>query len=260
VDNHFNHFAGCQGNLECHQANQAYSPQTPPATASGIRVPGPLAPILSAFPLPWFREDAEGLHRLFTRVEQRRAQGLSLNEALRPRWYGPRFHTARDIPVRRSHPTVRTRYYHWRSHGQTPECIAVRFISKLPPVPPEVLSGFLAACATAGATHFSRAFRLTDTKGFSRSRVLAALPDQAVKLLRDIFLARRRDKIKAQELAKAARRQLRLARRQAETEVQKLEIASRRGSRRLIVADATRNRKLDKLVKRLIGRREGVGI
>jgi hypothetical protein len=252
--------AGCQGVSDAIARAGCPLSKMPPAPAPQGLVPACGATFPSAFSLPWFREDAEGLHRLFTRVEQRRAQGLSLNEALRHRWYGTRFHSAPRVKVRRSLSTLRKLYYYWRSHGQPPKCIAARFISKLPSVPPEVLRGFLTACATAGVTHFSREFKLADTKGFSRSRVLAALPDQAVKLLRDIFLARRRDKIKAQELAKAIRRQLRLARRQAETEIRKLEIASRREFHRLLAADATRNRKLDKLVGSFIARPGGGGM
>jgi hypothetical protein len=190
-----------------------------------------------AFPLPWFREYAEVLHRLFTRVETRREQGLSLTEALRRRWYGPHWHSARRIKVRLGSARLRGLYYRWRKNGRTPQCLALRFAAKLPPVPPEIVLAFVDACAVAGVTHFSQALRLTDCKGFSSSRLMAALPDQALRTIRKAFVARRQAEVEARKLVKRCQGQL----------------------HRLLVADAARSGKLARLANSFIGRRERGG-
>lgn len=191
----------------------------------------------SPFPLPWFREDAETLHWLFTRVEERRAGGLSLNKALRRRWYGKRFHTAHRVKVRRTLPTLRAKYYHWRRNGKTPECLAPRFISALPPVPTEIVGAFVSSCAVAGVTQFSQAFRLTDSGGLSYWRVLAALPDQALRMIRSTFAARRL----------------------AEIEGRKAERQFRAQKHRRLAAEAARGRRITRLAASFIGRRTSGG-
>ena len=146
-------------------------------------------------------------------------------KALRRRWYGPRFHSARRIKVRHSDARLRALFYVWRRNGRTPACLALRFASKLPPVPPEIVRAFVTACAVAGVTHFSQAFRLTGSKGFSYRRILAAVPDQALRAIRGTFKARR----------------------QAEIEARK-QVAQFQGQmHRLLTADASRSRKLKRL-------------
>jgi hypothetical protein len=130
---------------------------------------------------------------------------------------------------------LRARYYRWRRNGRTPECIAVRFISKLPAVPPEILQAFVAACAVAGVTHFSQALRLTDSKGFSFHRILAALPDQVLRAIRETFAARRQAEIEARKLVKQFQGQL----------------------RRLLAADVARSQKLTRFEDSFI---EGQGV
>ena len=210
----------------------------PAAIARGASVPRvPRAQFSTPFRLPWFREDAESLHRLFTRVEERRAGGLSLSKALQRRWHGKRYRTAHHVKVRHSLPTLRAKYYHWRRDGRTPECLAPQFISTFPPVPPEVVQAFVSACAVAGVTHFSQAFRLTDSRGLSYHRVLAALPDQARQTIRDTFSARRLAEIEGRKLERQLRGQL----------------------HHLLAADTARSRKLTRLaaslLKSFIGRR-----
>jgi hypothetical protein len=172
--------------------------------------------------LPWISENAETLHRLFTRVETRRQQGLSVDKALRRRWYGPRFHSAQRVKVRHGQSRLRILYYHWRKSGMTPACLALRFACKLPPVPPETVRAFVGACAVAGVTHFSQAFRLTGSKGFSYRRILAAVPDQVLRAIRGTFKARRQAEILARQ-----------------------QLAQFQGQmHRLLTADASRSRKL----------------
>ena len=213
-------------------------------------------PALITFPLPWFREDAEGLHRLFMRAEILREQGLSLNKALRHRWHGPRFHSAHRVKVRRNLPGLRARYYRWQRGGRTPECIAVRFISKLPPVPPETVRAFVAACAVAGVSHFSQAFRLTDSKGLSYRRVCSALPDQVLRAIRETFKARRLAEIEARKLVK----QFREKEHSLEVEGRKLANQFRDQKHRLIAADVVRSRKLAMLVESSIRGRGVSGV
>jgi hypothetical protein len=228
-------FAARQGKPRRRKAPALPIQANPAALARGSNVPMlPRAQFSFPFPLPWFRERAEGLHRLFLRVEPLRKQGLSLNKALRRRWYGKRFHTAHHVKVRRSLPTLRAWYYRWRRNGRTPECLAVRFISTLPTVPPEIVQAFVSACAVAGVTHFSQAFRLTTTAGLSYRRVLAALPDRARQTIRDAFSARRLAEIERRNVERQLRGQL----------------------HRLLAADVARSRKLSKLAESFIGRRE----
>jgi hypothetical protein len=175
--------------------------------------------------LPWIRENAELLHRLFTRVEARRQQGASVDKALRRRWRGRRFHTAQRVKVRHGTSRLRNLYYKWRKSGKMPECLALRFPSKLAPVPQEVARAFVAACAVAGIGRFAQAWRLTDIKGFSYHRVLAALPDQVLRTIRETFKGRRQAEIEARKLVGQVRRQM----------------------HRLLAADASRSRKLKRL-------------
>lgn len=162
-------FAGCQGDSGRDYASRAPLCTTPPAAREEEVVPASsCAHLSSRFPLPWIREEAAGLQRLFTRVETLREQGWPLNKALRRRWHGPRFHTAHRVRVRHGLASLRARYYHWRRSGRTPECLALRFSSTLPPVPPEIVRAFVDACAVAGVTHFSQAIRLTMADSPSR--------------------------------------------------------------------------------------------
>jgi hypothetical protein len=213
-------------------------------------------PALITFPLPWFREDAEGLHRLFMRAEILREQGLSLNKALRHRWHGPRFHSAHRVKVRRNLPGLRARYYRWQRGGKTPECIAVRFISKLPPVPPETVRAFVAACAVAGVSHFSQAFRLTDSKGLSYRRVCSALPDQVLRAIRETFKARRLAVIEARKLVNQFREQ----KHSLEIEARRLANEFHGQKRRLLAADVARSRKLTRFAESFIRGRGVSGV
>ncbi len=178
--------------------------EKPPVTAQGTN---PSVPCAQSFPLPWIRERAELLHRLFSRVEARRKQGLSVNESLTPRWHGPHYHSAPSIKLRQSRATLRRNYYHWLRHGRTPECLAVRFCAGLPAIPPEVSRGFVFACAVPGVTHFSQAFRLIDAAGLSYRRVIASLPDQALRTIRTVFAARRQAEKEARGLVRQFQRQ-----------------------------------------------------
>jgi hypothetical protein len=114
----------------------------------------------------------------------------------------------------------------------------VQFISKLPPVPIEVVRGFVEACAVPGVTHFSQAFRLTESNGLSYWRVLAALPDQALRVIRETFAARRKAEIEGRK---------RLRRFQAQMH-------------RVLAADACRGRKLKRLLESFETSREGSGV
>jgi len=209
----------------------------PPAAREEV-VPTSLANFTSSFPLPWMRERAEILHRLFTRVENRREQGQSLNKALRRRWYGKQFHTARRIKASIGQASLRKIYYQWVKTGKTPDCIAVRYASALPPVPAEVARSFVLACATEGVTRFSQAFRLTDSKGLSYRRVRTAVPDQVLRVIRETFEARRQAESNIRGLAKQLHGVMHLNR----------------------ASDAARYRKLGKLADSFIGRREGFGV
>ena len=197
----------------------------PPYDPAGV----PHIPVPS-FRYPWCREYAQVLHRLFTRVEKRCKNGLSQEKALRRRWYGPHYHTARRINARLGPERLRARFYHWKRNGKTPECLALRLASKWPPVPTETVRAFVGACAVAGVKHYSQAFRLVDLKGFSYSRIFSALPDRLRQTIRETFLARRQAEIEARKLTRQLRGQM----------------------HRLIVADATRIRRLKKLAEGLV--------
>jgi hypothetical protein len=79
--------------------------------------------------------------------------------------------------------------------------------------------------------------RLIDRKGFSSSRLLAALPDQALRTIRKAFAARRQAEIEARKLVKRHQGQL----------------------HRLLAADAAWSGKLTRLANSFIGRRERGG-
>lgn len=226
-------FGAAQPSSAPEQSGDGIGPLEPP------RPPG-LTPLSSGGPyfLPWTRERAEILHRLFTRVEVLREQGLSVRIALRRRWYGPRFHSARRIRVRWSTSSLVGLFYKWRKGGKTPECLALHYLSKLAPVPPEVARAFVVACGAAGVTHFSQAFRRIDPKGFSYRRVLAVVPDQVLRAIRDTFAARRQAASEAREREKGF---------QAQTH-------------RATAADKVRGQRLTRLANSLIGRRGGSGV
>jgi hypothetical protein len=97
---------------------------------------------------------------------------------------------------------------------------------------------FVAACAVAGVTHFSQAFRLTDSKGLSYRRICSALPDQALRTIRDTFVARRKAEIEARKLVKQTQGKL----------------------HRLLASDATQSRKLTRLAESLETRRGVSGV
>ena len=147
------------------------------------------------------------LQRLFTTAEGGRKRGLSLAKGLRRRWYGAHWHTAHHVKVRLGPARLRSLYYLWVRKGRRAECLAPRFACMLPPIPAEIVKAFLGACAVAGVSHFSEAFRLIDMKGFSCGRVLSALPDRSRRILREAFAARRQAEIEARKLAKQLQRQ-----------------------------------------------------
>ncbi len=153
----------------------------------------------SRFPLPWIGERAQLLQQLFERVEDRLKTGVSLDKALRRRWYGKRFHTAHHIKVRLSDARLRTLFYHWRRNGRTPECLSLRFGSALPPVPPETVRKWVRSCAMLHVSHFTQALRLIDDEGISLRRLNSALPERVRRTIRETFAARRLAKIDAQK-------------------------------------------------------------
>jgi hypothetical protein len=106
-----------------------------------------------------------------------------------------------------------------------PDCLALRYPSTIPPVSPEILRAFVAACGVAGVQHFSQAVKLIDSKGVSYRRMLAALPDQVCRVIRGTFLARRMAKVG----------------------VRKLESQVAGQKRRALAVDLARSRKLDRL-------------
>jgi hypothetical protein len=134
--------------------------------------------------------------------------------------------------------SLRVLYYYWARSGKTPECLAVRFPSKLPPVPSETVRAFVTACGVAGVTKFSQALRLIDSKGVPYRRVLVALPDQALRIIRKTFAAGRKAEIEARKVVKQSQGQL----------------------HRLLAADAARRRKVNRLADSFIGRRGGSGV
>lgn len=182
------------------------------------------------FKFPWLREDAETLHRLFTRVETRREQGLSLDKALRRRWHGRHYHAAPRVRVRRSAKRLRQLYYHWLKNGKSAQCLALRFGSKLPPVPLETARAFVMACAVEGVVKFSQAVRLADTGGHSCRRLFSALPEQALRSIRETFVARRQAEIEASKLVRQHQAQM----------------------RRRLAADAARSRRLKSVAEGLV--------
>jgi hypothetical protein len=181
--------------------------------------------------LAWVRENAQALHRLFLRVERRRAEGLTLNQALRRRPYRARYRTARRIRVRHSTSHLRILYYRWRRAGRSPESLLLRLGSGLPPVAPETVRDFVSACGAMGVRHFSRAIRLTNADRLHYRRILSALPDDAVRVIQDTFSARRRAESEARQQVSVLQRQM----------------------RRALVADAAMARRLRRLSQRVYG-------
>jgi hypothetical protein len=179
------------------------------------------------FALPWHRERAELLQRLFVRVEERRKEGMSLDKALRRRWYGRRWHGAHRRKVRLGRARLGALFYFWSKNGRTPECLALRFASTLPPVPLETVQAFVRACAVPGVTKFSEAARLVDNGGVSFRRILSALPDRVWRSIRQSFRARRQGEIEARKL------------------VNHLQVKMRR----LLAADVTRSRQVNRQVE-----------
>ena len=180
--------------------------------------------------LPWIRERAELLHRLFTRVDERRQQGLSLDKALQRRWHGKRYHTAHKVKVRLGKARLRALYYVWSRGGNTPRCLRLLFASKLPALPPGTVRAFVEACSTAGVTSFSQAARLTDTNGLPFRRVFSALSDRVRRIIRESFDARWQAEIEARKMIKELQEKL----------------------RRGLAVDAARSRRLRKLAGGLV--------
>lgn len=174
---------------------------------------------------------------------------MGLRQALGRSGHRLRWHTAPGVKVRLSLSTLTQRYYYWLRAGKTVECLALRYISKLEPVPPEVVYAFVSACSAAGVRSLSGAFRRIDAR-FSRRRILAALPDQVFRMIRDNFAARRQARQEARQLLVAYKRKLEDGTRAAERWFD-------RESRRSVAAEAARGRRVRKRLEGLYSVRTG---
>src|ERR1035437_3377453 len=192
---------GRQGHPRRDFANRAPLNETPPSTARGIRVPDPRANFFPA----WMRQWANWLHQICKSIERQSAAGRSVRKAARHCawvWKSRSYRTAPQIKVRFAQATLVNRYYQWLREGKSPDCFVLHYADRLPPVTPEIVRGFVVACATPGVTRWRQARKLTDLKGLSFHRVFAALPTRMRRVILDTFTARKQAEIDARKFLK----------------------------------------------------------
>ena len=252
-------FATRQGRSRSCKAPAQPLQSTLVAPARGSCVPIlPRAQFPSAFPLRWFRERAERLHRFCKAVERRRAAGMSLRKAVRYFawfWKDRPYRTAPHIKARFSKPTLVALYYRWRRNGKSPDCFELHYAGRLPPVTAEEIRRFADACARADTVSLRRAVGLAGFEASGGYRILARLPGGLIQGLKGIFKDRRQARIEAEGAIRKfkAEERRRLATEQARS--RKLERQLRGKLHRLLAADVARSRKLTKLAGSFIGRR-----
>jgi len=165
------------------------------------------------FPLPWMRERANRLHRFCKTVERRRAGGMSVRKAVKHFawfWKDHPYRTAPHIKTKFSRAALVCLYYRWRRNGKSPECFALHYGDRLPPVTPEQIRRFVRACGTGGAVSISQAARLA---GFERAiacRIRARLPARLVRRIKGVFKERRQAELEAEAAVKHFQRDMRL--------------------------------------------------
>lgn len=176
------------------------------------------------------RERAERLHGFCLRLERRRERGATLYEAQKQFawfWKDRAYRTAPRVKAHFHQGTLTRLYYYWRENGRRPECFTLHYIDRLPPVSPDLVRRFTAACATSGITRLSQAARLVETGNIRFNRILSAMPERLRRKIKEAFRARR----------------------VAETEARRAVKLMQNGMRERLSADATRARHLNKLAE-----------
>lgn len=189
----------------------------------------PSSACVPSLSLPWIKERATVLQGICTGIEERRARGESVSQALRHvACRGKRF--ASD-PRRRPHlsrSTLRREYYHWRRSGKGAECFRLAYAPDLPAVSNDTTRRFVLACALAGVTSTSQAWRVLSDPKEKLARIWNALPQRTRAAIRKAHSERRA----AEKAAKQA-----VARMQAEL-MRKLRRDAKRAKRLMKLAES----------------------